>query len=89
MNLLDFFHSKNCQTLNVGALSQPLFGKICVLTKFEELEKDTDVVYLALAGKSLATTLALKWLLNGKECDRVTVMQFQSICFGELSSQNY
>ena len=49
------------------------FTKLCDVNKFEELEMDTDSLYLALAEKELEDVEDLKWELNGRGWDQTTV----------------
>ena len=49
------------------------FTRFCDLNKFEELEMDTDLLYLALAEKNWKIEWDLKWELNGRGCDQMTV----------------
>ena len=51
------------------------FTRICDVNKFEELEMDTDLLYLALAEKKLEWKIVkdLKWEVNGRGCVQMTV----------------
>ena len=49
------------------------FTRFCDVHKFEELEMDTDSLYLALAEKELEDCIDLKRERNGRGCDQTTV----------------
>ena len=52
------------------------FNKFCYVTKFEELEMDTDSLYLAPAEKNWKIISNLKRERNGRGCDQMNVNRF-------------
>ena len=65
------------------------FKKFCDVDMFEELEMDTDSLYLALAEINWKIVSDLKWERNGRGFDQVTVSINSLLMLRETSSREH